>query len=542
MKTSTTTKACEAAISTPQAVDFDYDCANPGTCSTGNYMTIGASTVGASATGLNLSFDANGNANLGNISYQDVGSITLKASATVGGVTLAGTLSGSGGSPFVVKPASFTVSQSACADGTLNTVSQSAPATGNAKFCRAGQNFTAKVTALNAAGNATPNYGNETPAEKVGLGSWGVQLPSGGAPGTLPTATFTGAPASGTLTANATSVWNEVGILKATAAVGDANYLGAGNISNTVYFGRFYPDHFDTTITPATGCSGFVYAGQSATVLGQPFTVTTTAKSGASTPTTTTNYTSAGGFAKNIDLSLSAGGSVGKLYVGNTQTGTNAIPATTFVAGIGEVNFAAAVGKISYSFDTFPTSPTPITLHGVDADTGTALIASTDAGTTAHAGRLRLLNAYGSDLLPLRVPFQTEYYNASTTWTISNNDSCTTLPSAAIALGSRTPPGVGSSVSSVVPVASGVGTIVLAKPSSAGTIDLAAGLTGSATAAITASSACLSSWSNGPNTTTGAALDYLTSNWCGSVFTKLPAARIKFGSPKAPFIYQRETY
>jgi hypothetical protein len=37
-------------------------------------------------------------------------------------------------------------------------------------------------------------------------------------------------------------------------------------------------------------------------------------------------------------------------------------------------------------------------------------------------------------------------------------------------------------------------------------------------------------------------LSYLAGNWCGSNYDKSATARIKFGSPKAPYIYLRERY
>jgi hypothetical protein len=37
-------------------------------------------------------------------------------------------------------------------------------------------------------------------------------------------------------------------------------------------------------------------------------------------------------------------------------------------------------------------------------------------------------------------------------------------------------------------------------------------------------------------------LSFLAGNWCGSNADRAPAARIRFGSPKVPFIYLRERY
>jgi hypothetical protein len=37
-------------------------------------------------------------------------------------------------------------------------------------------------------------------------------------------------------------------------------------------------------------------------------------------------------------------------------------------------------------------------------------------------------------------------------------------------------------------------------------------------------------------------LAFLAGNWCGTNYDKTSTARIKFGSPKAPYIYLRERY
>jgi MSHA biogenesis protein MshQ len=59
-----------------------------------------------------------------------------------------------------------------------------------------------------------------------------------------------------------TFAWDEVGIISLTPSVGDADYLGEGNVlgmeSDNV--GRFYPSHFETSLTQ--GCSTFTYVGQ----------------------------------------------------------------------------------------------------------------------------------------------------------------------------------------------------------------------------------------------------------------------------------------
>lgn len=537
VKTNTTTKACEAALSGSSTVNAAYECVNPATCSATDLMSVNggsATTVArnnsgsvSSYTSVNMTFDANGAAPF-TFNFSDVGSTRLHFAKTVGGASL----SGSTGNAFIVKPYGFLVTAT-CADATANAASQSSPGTGDPKFCRAGQTFSTLVTAINQAGAATPNYGKETTPETVAV-AWEKHLPASGNSGTLPSGSLSYSGSGGAF-GPTNFTWDEVGILKATASVGDGNYLGAGSASSIAYLGRFYPHHFDVALTPA--CGGFVYSGRPGTpvVPGQAFTVAATAKSGLGN--TTTNYASTGGFAKAVNLSLSAGGGAGKLYVDNTQGGNGAIPATKFAAGIGTVNASDTSGKISYVFDTYPTVATTITVHAEDADTGTST--GTDGSTSARSGRLHVLNAYGSELLPLRVRLQAEYFLGNGRWALNTADTCTSVPTSAVALGNRTPSDIGSSVSSVTAVSGGAWDIVLAKPAKAGSVDLVLNLAGSTAAA----NACLGSWGNGPTGGgTSAGLEYLASAWCGATYDKIPTARARFGSPRAPFIYLRERY
>jgi len=435
---------------------------------------------------------------------------------------------------FVVKPWGFMLAAS-CADATVNAANQVTPGTGDPKFCRAGQNFNATATAITQAASATPNYGRETPAETVAA-AWSRQLPASGADGTLPAGSLPFAGSGGVFGPPATPfTWDEVGILKAVLSVGDSDYLGAGDVSSTAYVGRFYPDHFNVVLAPPPSCAGFVYAGRPGGTVtpGQPFTVAATAMNGKALPTTTTNYDTTAGFSKNVDLTLTAGGTgIGNLYVDSTPGGTGAIPASKFVAGVGQVNYNDVSGKISYVFDSFPTTATSILVHADDAETSISpLVAGTNGTTSARSGRLRLLNAYGSELLPLRVPVRAEYFNG-TTWALNAADSCTSLLASAFALSG----GIAANTSAAaVALSGGSGTLTLAKPSpvATGSVDVAANLGVTGTPADVSCNA-----SNPP--TTAANMAWLQFPWCAGKLD--PNARVRFGSPKAPYIYLRERY
>jgi MSHA biogenesis protein MshQ len=439
VKTSTTTLACEAALSGANSVNLGYTCSNPASCSAGNLLDITPYnladvaqlppvSVPPGAGAVTLYFDAGANAKL-LFNYRDAGRIQLNAGKAAGGSLLTA-LSGSSNA-FVTKPWGFSL-VATCADATVNAANQTTPSTGDPKFCRAGQNFNATATAITQAGIATPNYGKETEAETVSV-TWTRQLPAPGEDGTPPSGVLPFAGSGGVfgpLPPLTPFIWNEVGILKAVVAVGvDGDYLGAGNVSSTAYVGRFYPDHFNVEIIPQLGCSGFVYAGRpgAPATLGQPFTVKATAKNGLGSPATTINYNSTGGFSKNVNLTLTTGGTgVGNIYVDATAGGTGAIPASKFAAGVGQVNYNDGSGKISYVFDNFPTMATPITLRADDAESAISpMVTGASVSASARSGRLRLSSAAGSPLLNLTIPAETQYYDG-TYWTINALDSCST--------------------------------------------------------------------------------------------------------------------
>lgn len=380
------------------------------TYATGSY-TLPTSKPGVG--NVPLAFDANGQASIA-LDYLDAGLLRLDAEWNT--VT--------GNDSFVVKPY-FSLAGISCADGTVNPGAANA---GGARFCRAGQSFSATINAVAKDGTtATPNFGKESSPEGARLTA-ALVAPAGGSAGSMSGAVGGFSDTGGARQASASYSWSEVGIVSLVPGIADGDYLGAGDVTGSAVspVGRFFPDHFDIAVT--TQCSGFTYGGQpgSPVVTGQPITVQATARNASGG--TTTNYNTTAGFSKAVNLSLPVGGTVGKLYVDAVQGGNGAIPATKFAAGIGQVNYNDASGKISYVFDTFPSALTAIAIHGEDADTasGTALMAGGNGTTTVRAGRLQLSNAYGSELLPLGVPAKVQSWTA-TGWVGNVADSCTAL-------------------------------------------------------------------------------------------------------------------
>lgn len=178
------------------------------------------------------------------------------------------------------------------------------------------------------------------------------------------------------------------------------------NIANTSYFGRFYPDHFDVVVAP--GCTdGFTYSAQ-------PFTVMVTAKNGIVPSTITSNYGGSAlpNFAQIVTLS----------DINNVAEGflsPTIINASAFSMGV-------ANPIPAFTFNNVATAPVIIKLHAVDTDYVSSSGYESEATNTIRSGRIRLLNAYGSEILDLPMTMRAEYWqNATNGWQTHTADTCT---------------------------------------------------------------------------------------------------------------------
>jgi hypothetical protein len=534
IKTNTSTLACEAALSGASTVDLGYECINPAACTTSNLMSINGGTAttiarnnsgsSASKTTVNMSFDASGNAPF-TVTFNDVGKARLHAYKAAGGSLLT-PLAGNTPNGFVTAPYDFLV----------------VPAGPYV----AGTSFGARVTARTSGGATTPNFGRESPAESVLLqaptaaaaSATNSQLagPVGGQFGALTAGSLTRAkcsPVSNGSVCDPALAWSEVGDLVLSAATANAlGYLGSLLVPGLVSWGSaaagpFKPAFLKTELDTAQPCTAFTYSGQ-------PFRIKVSAMSAANavlaTPAAITqNYT--GAYAKAMTLGSDSAGACTPTTTGFSN---NTLAAADFTATPGSASTApetntAAPLPISYAQSL--AAPSALTVCAKeDADTVNSH-GQTQAVLAIRNGRLRLLGAYGSELLPLLVPIRIEYYNG-TTWTTSTDDACTTPLASAFALSGGI--AANTSVSSVT-LSGGSGTLKLAAPSPAtGAVDVAAnlGITGTAT---DASCNAIS-----PLGTIAANLPWLQYPWCSGKLD--PNARVKFGSPKAPYIYLRERY
>lgn len=551
IKTNTTTQACESALTGAQSVNWAYECNNPTTCSASNLMTLNGGTSTTIARNDNASvatylpvsmtFDANGNAPF-TFNYSDVGQVRLYATKAAGGALLS-SLSGSS-TAFVVKPGGFTVT------GIKQTASPFLvnPAATNAsgsKFVKAGESITATVTATTSTGAATPNYGRETIPEGVLL-THALVAPAAGATGTLANGTIAGGSFSSGVAAVTNLSWSEVGIISLTPSVADGDYLGAGSITGTAVanVGRFVPDHFDTVVVQGCVAGNFSYSGQ-------PFTAQLTPKNLAGA--ITQNYNTACGFSKAVTLSNA--GSATNVNVGWPPPG----PATQAMAST-QFNNPAACGdalsplagpsgtqaNVTYTLAS-ATGPATFTLRGVDTDGVTSN--GTAEGTTAvRSGRVRLVNAYGSELLDLPMTLRAEYWNG-TGWIKNTDDSCTgdTVSLAANAV----------SVTLTQTLSSPTCVLDTGAPGRSGAGCSAVGPTSPTDkqfrkgAAMVNTSATLQKgdfnlWLKAPTAAGTVKVDvdvppWLEFPWVGVGSTD-PSARATFGVFKSPLIYRRENY
>ncbi|ARU31013.1 hypothetical protein CAP31_04495 [Sulfuriferula sp. AH1] len=492
VRTNTSTQACEAALQGTTAVNFAYECNDSATCYNANLMSVNggtATTIARNNNGsvssylpVNMNFDANGNAPF-TLNYGDAGKVTLHASKTVNATTLSGA-----SNAFVVKPYSFVLSGiKRSADNVAN------PAAINAAgpvFIKAGDPFSATVTAITATGSVTPNYGQETTPENVKLTT--VLVPGLGLTNNPAIngafGTFTNGTANGTGFS-----WPEVGIITLTPDVADGDYLGAGNTTGTASenVGRFTPHHFETLVTQGCTAGNFTYSAQ-------PFTVQITAKNSLTTPATTANYNGASNFAKQVTLTDGSAMTAGTFS-------NNTVAASSFAGGV------ATTATPQYTFTSPATAPATITLRATDSD-GISSSGYAEGSAAIRSGRIKLSNASGSEALALPVPMVAQYYNG-TTFVTNTADSCTSVP-----VPTKANSGLQTTLTTTASLASpfiaGNGKLQLSKPNAQGHVDI-----------------------------TIAAPGWLQYNWKGAGLTN-PTARATFGIYKNAneFIYMREMY
>ncbi|OGB33802.1 MAG: hypothetical protein A3F78_20660 [Burkholderiales bacterium RIFCSPLOWO2_12_FULL_61_40] len=452
-----------------------------------------------------LAFDGSGVATP-TVQYADVGSMTLNAQETTAGVTMTGT------DTFIAAPASFAFSAI------------------TASPIRAGNNFSATVTARNNVGNATPNFGQESTPEGVTLGFTKYQPTGvGAANGTFNGAL--GAFANGVASSSALN-WSEVGTIDLTATLASGNYLSSGvtvatgSTGSTGAAGRFIPDHFDTVVTQGCVAGAFTYSGQ-------PLGVQVTARNLAGAPTV--NYDGSANTTPNFsrDITLSDANAVVGAFTGN------ALAANAFAAGV-------AAGAPTFTFAVNPTVPSVIRLRAVEVAGGDGVSSATGTESTANirSGRARLLNAYGSELLDLPMTFRAEFWeSAANGWRINTADTCSV---ATLAFTPVTVPNITANTCAIE-TANNSGAGCAAAPAVVNRAYLEGGLVGVDSNGVAGFAGNFNLWLRAPGAgnpgsinITAAVPTWLRFNWTGVVAN--PVGRATFGVFRSPLIYRRENY
>lgn len=559
---------CGAAFSGLKSVSFKCAYANP---STGTLpVLVGGTAVNAGgnaaaacdATGSarSLVFDTNGQATT-TAQYNDAGQVSLTASYVGSGADAGLTLTGT--DSFVVAPSGFTVS-------------------GTPAAVRAGQAFSLGATAVNALGNATPNFGRETVAEKPLLSFYRAKPSGSAAVDGLFTAAAAGSASGGAFTFSG-SKWTEVGRAEATLRLSSGNYLSSGlsvakttgawtlcavqgatctlpgGVTATVLFdagnNKFTYRHgvsgslscvaasfaVDPDSSAIKSCSYAVETGSrtadAGTLLFQPDHLAVAVTDACS------SFTYAGQpFGVSVSA-LNAAGNTTLNYDGTANTSPNfartiafteasgngsgslagaTMAATAFTAGVGSLGSGPA-----YGFTAKLTSPQTITLRATDTD-GISSSGYAEGSANLRSGRLVLSNAFGSDKLPLQLPIQLQYWSGKS-WVLNSADACTTIPTSAVlrplAINHNGTPALWTSAVSSIDFSSGTGSITLAAPSPSGTGSLDITVHLGSGAALDQS--CLGTHLSA----TGAGLPWLRSRAgsCAATWDRDPSARATFG-------------
>jgi MSHA biogenesis protein MshQ len=245
---------------------------------------------------------------------------------------------------------------------------------------------------------------------------------------------------------------------------------------------------------------------------------------------------------------LSSGAGVGTLTFGSgtglffTRT-TPTAPASPYDADI-----SLAINVIDADGVTYASNPsrfgTATASNGIAFSDGNAL---TTNDKQMRFGRLVIRNVNGSQLVPLPVQVEAQYWSGAPTNAFITNaqDSCTSIASANDAMGSYTSnlsgsPTCETAISGGGTLSAGRKTLQLAAPGSGnnGSVDLAVNLGASA------SGNTCTTLGGAPVSATTANLPHLQGNWTGGAYNVNPSARATFGVFKGAeeIIFVRENF
>lgn len=458
-------------------IDFAAECRNPTSCSAGsggdltlNGVLLTSTNNDNGATGTtgydtrSVTFDNDGKLALV-INYPDAGLVQLHARHNIllddGSGTPSGNYMYGSSNDFVVRPfgLAFTDVRNAGADATYgngdDVLNPGGTASAGDGFIAAEDDFRVSIQGV--------QYNAADDTDSDGIPDIGAVLTDNGT-----TPNFAWGTAITTLPSNFTPAGGVAGSILGSNTLAQAGFSGGGNTSGDIYYnnvgsvtlqalatdyinpgvsvygyslpvGRFFPDHFaliNGSVTPA--CGGFNY-------MDQPFSnVTLELQAQGALNGVVTNYDTAAGYTTGTTNTLAE-----DLAAGNEGVDMSARfsdPAADWSAASFTVSSAAETFARSA---TGPDGPYQQLVFGAnvnDMDSRPVLNPDINPGTTGDCtldssctgiridpatfdvryGRLVLQNAFGSELVPLAIPFRVEYYDtASMGYLLSAGDSCT---------------------------------------------------------------------------------------------------------------------
>ena len=446
VQASDTTRACVPSFANvTRTVGFWSNYLNPTTGT--RSVAVNGTNIGAAApgTGLNLAFNANGEASI-TVRYPDAGSVRLFSRYTGSAANGDAGLVMNGQDDFIAKPRDFLLAVTGSGPGGATT------ATGPV-FARAGVPFSATVTARNNSGATTPNFGREVVPERVRLRST-LQAPLGGNNPDPVASLPEGFGAFSNGSATGTWRWDEVGIITLTPDLADEDYLGygtpaqpaPGNSPNVVgaalpNVGRFIPSRLLVTAnTPtfANACAAgsFGYVGQE---FGFGTNPVLTVSGVNALGTVTGNYVNGAGAGEAF---WKFGGALANRSYASTATSTLATLSRTTSGGAGTVseNTGApfdGTGRVTVSGDRLtyakPVAPEDpfnaaatlaftaadltdsdgVCFDGAALDGCDPLSITGITGSEQRWGRISVANAFGPELIDLQVPMRAEFFNGT---------------------------------------------------------------------------------------------------------------------------------
>jgi MSHA biogenesis protein MshQ len=399
-----------------------------------------SSACSAAGQSLLLAFNASGQASTP-LQYAEAGQLGINAKyAPSSGGDAGMVVTGSTSVKVAPEKFLFTVTQKAAP----NMPNPAAANAAGAAFIKAGEAFTATLSAVNHNGRVTSNFGKESAAESYTLKQMLVAPDPASYPAAQNPVLPNFAAMSNGVATLASASWNAVGIFSLTAKlVNPGGYLGAGAASFTtsggVNVGRFIPDHFNVVLAaPVKGVPMCVKpascaAGEVPTVYShQPFAVSLAAYGGAAVDDSANlmaNYQ--GALAKKVDFS-------GWLAAGSLLPADKNPPTTP--AGAGRVDEGVAAGvepvspgagvfsgglastTLSYKFASIDpaqknklSAPTTLYLRAADSDLASSArgAASLEPALRVLSGRLQVSHGYGSDSSPMPLTLRAQYWTGA---------------------------------------------------------------------------------------------------------------------------------